>query len=220
MTFALNRGVSFCRVDNRFVVLDLVGDRYFCLEGAAEDAFRRLTDGTSAPPGSRADGERLVALGIVRHCAEAKSITPCLAPPTAASQVVPLGVRITLGNCIAASARLVAAKITLKLFGLDAVIAPLVRIKRRQRRASEARHHLQSIITQFQNLDRWVTPLDQCVPRSVAIMRCCLAAHIDATLVIGVKLRPFAAHCWVQHGDMLLAEQLDTVRLYTPILVV
>ena len=38
-------------------------------------------------------------------------------------------------------------------------------------------------------------------------------------LVLGVKLRPFEAHCWVQYGDLLVSDHLGTVEPFTPILV-
>jgi hypothetical protein len=41
-----------------------------------------------------------------------------------------------------------------------------------------------------------------------------------ADLVIGVKLAPFRAHAWVQWRDLLVNEQADVTRLFTPILVV
>lgn len=37
--------------------------------------------------------------------------------------------------------------------------------------------------------------------------------------VFGVKLEPFAAHCWVQHEALALNDVVEAVRQYTPILV-
>jgi hypothetical protein len=37
--------------------------------------------------------------------------------------------------------------------------------------------------------------------------------------IFGVKLEPFAAHCWVQSGDTVLNDTVEVVRQYTPILV-
>jgi hypothetical protein len=38
--------------------------------------------------------------------------------------------------------------------------------------------------------------------------------------VIGVKLRPFAAHSWVQSGPWLVNDRIDMIRAYTPIMAV
>ena len=42
---------------------------------------------------------------------------------------------------------------------------------------------------------------------------------LPADFVIGVSLHPFAAHSWVQWGTVLVNDQLDAVRHFTPILV-
>ena len=40
------------------------------------------------------------------------------------------------------------------------------------------------------------------------------------TLVIGVKTFPFDAHCWLQHGRLVLTDHTEHTRSYTPLLVV
>jgi hypothetical protein len=35
-----------------------------------------------------------------------------------------------------------------------------------------------------------------------------------------VQTRPFAAHCWVQHGDIVCNDTVEHVSGYTPIMVV
>ena len=46
------------------------------------------------------------------------------------------------------------------------------------------------------------------------------AEGIQPDWVFGVKTEPFDAHCWVQHGDVVLNDAPDRVRQYSPILVV
>jgi hypothetical protein len=38
--------------------------------------------------------------------------------------------------------------------------------------------------------------------------------------VFGVQSRPFAAHCWLQLGGVVLNDTVDHVKRYTPIMVV
>ena len=42
----------------------------------------------------------------------------------------------------------------------------------------------------------------------------------DARLVFGVRLRPFAAHCWAQLDDAAIIEAPEDLRQYTPILAI
>lgn len=65
-----------------------------------------------------------------------------------------------------------------------------------------------------------MTPLDQCLVRSFALALALRRLEITCNLVIGVKVHPFAAHSWVQSGSVLLNDRIDTVRDFTPILVI
>ena len=58
---------------------------------------------------------------------------------------------------------------------------------------------------------------NRCLPRSLAMARRLASLRCDALLVIGVRAQPFAAHAWVQSGDIVLNETPDEVARYTPI---
>ena len=36
--------------------------------------------------------------------------------------------------------------------------------------------------------------------------------------LFGVRTWPFAAHCWLQIGNLVVGDRLERVRFYTPIL--
>lgn len=57
-----------------------------------------------------------------------------------------------------------------------------------------------------------------CLVQSIALMKLLHQRQSSAALVIGVTLEPFRAHCWVQHGDMVLNDEIDVVAPFTPIL--
>lgn len=63
------------------------------------------------------------------------------------------------------------------------------------------------------------SPANRCLPRSMALASCLFRAGHDVSLVMGVRLRPFAAHCWVQHGGRVLNDTPEDVAVFTPILV-
>lgn len=60
---------------------------------------------------------------------------------------------------------------------------------------------------------------DRCLPRSIALALCLARHQCRVHVVLGVKLAPFAAHCWVQSRDEVLNDEMEEVRRYTPILV-
>lgn len=60
----------------------------------------------------------------------------------------------------------------------------------------------------------------QCLPRSLALALCLARCGDRPHLVLGVHLRPFKAHCWVQSGDAVLNDSAEEVLRYQPILII
>jgi hypothetical protein len=44
-------------------------------------------------------------------------------------------------------------------------------------------------------------------------------AGLRPALVFAVRLDPFAAHCWLQHDELVLNDAVDRVGAFTPVLV-
>lgn len=64
------------------------------------------------------------------------------------------------------------------------------------------------------------TAADKCLPRSIALALCLASSGARAQVVIGVKLAPFGAHCWVQQDRQVLSDSVEEVLRYRPILVI
>ena len=56
-----------------------------------------------------------------------------------------------------------------------------------------------------------------CIAASMALMAALAARGANPTLVLGVKLDPFQAHCWVELAGTVLNDAPDHVRPFTPI---
>ena len=61
---------------------------------------------------------------------------------------------------------------------------------------------------------------DECLRDSLTMLRFLAAEQLYPQWVIGVRTRPFGAHSWVQSGHLVLNDLHETVRAYTPILIV
>lgn len=61
---------------------------------------------------------------------------------------------------------------------------------------------------------------DRCLFHALALLNFLSRYEVFPTWVIGVRLRPWAAHSWVQQGSLLLDSNPEHVCEYTPILVV
>jgi transglutaminase-like putative cysteine protease len=60
----------------------------------------------------------------------------------------------------------------------------------------------------------------QCLPRALAANALCRRSGVTTTLVFGVRLAPFAAHCWLQRGSAVIVGDLEQARMFIPILAV
>lgn len=88
------------------------------------------------------------------------------------------------------------------------------------RRASKSRRTPAQNIRAFEHARLLRTAADRCLPRSVALALCLASDGERTNLVIGVKLAPFGAHCWVQSGGEVLNDSVEEVLRYQPILII
>ncbi len=76
---------------------------------------------------------------------------------------------------------------------------------------------LRRLLTVFCRLRVWFyTALDACLFDSLALTAFLRRNRIDARLTLGVTLKPFAAHAWVQVGDRVVDDSVEHVREYSP----
>ncbi|MEO7679089.1 MAG: lasso peptide biosynthesis B2 protein, partial [Sphingomonas sp.] len=113
--------------------------------------------------------------------------------------------------------RLGLAHASLKWRGLSATLASVARRKMRLHTIAEDYTAIARIALAFERCNAIATPLDQCLPRSIAVAHRMIDRNTRPTLVIGVRAQPFAAHCWIECDDLLVNDRYDTVRAFTPI---
>jgi hypothetical protein len=61
---------------------------------------------------------------------------------------------------------------------------------------------------------------DACLFDALSLSEFLAGYGVFPNWVFGVQSRPFAAHCWLQLGGVLLNDTIDRVKRYTPIMVV
>ena len=59
----------------------------------------------------------------------------------------------------------------------------------------------------------------RCLPASLIAARFLRRLGREVEIVFGVRSHPFAAHCWIEAGGVVLDDDLDRVRAFTPIAV-
>lgn len=85
---------------------------------------------------------------------------------------------------------------------------------------STACAQLSALARRYLSARRFVPVKGNCLLDSLALLRLLGPARRGAMLVFGVKLHPFAAHCWVQADDLVLNDRLENVASFSPVRVI
>lgn len=214
--FSCRPGLSFCLIGDRALFLDVLGDRYFCLPRPIERSFVAMVSGNA--PASEALDALLASQVLVPSSTDAPP-RPCVAIPNNGSSYLdaPLG-RASASEVVRALVRLVGVRRALRQRGFGEVLAAFERHKMKMRMRS-ARTDVGTVAQAFVRTGYVMAAHDQCLLRSLAIAEHMVRAGLGADLVIGVKLEPFKAHCWVQYDGAVVNDRWDVIRDFTPILV-
>ncbi|WP_183618935.1 lasso peptide biosynthesis B2 protein [Novosphingobium fluoreni] len=209
--------MSYCRVDETAVFLDVRRNRYSALPWAAAKPIvhhdpgatpSRLTqrmeawgwfDDPSAKPRPRQpDPVALEELGpdfrnghtSPRLLAQSLWLLGCLRVQLAARRLEQVLTQVSIRN----------SAITDSISFEPDVLAPT--------------------LAAFRTIERYALRNDTCLLRSLALQAALAKQSLASSLVIGVKLHPFEAHCWLQHGTTLLNDTVERIGLFVPIRVV
>jgi len=222
MTLQLRADTYFCIANHRVALLDLKADRYFCLPLTADIAFQKLASGQHMDGADLEALEPFVRNGLLQDGPD--GVTEPRRPPLVAPISSAVDAVSSHGGILpmveAVAIRLRASK-SLKRRSLHAVITDIR--QRKATSASETRLSYDMIgpsLAAFLQTRRLMPTHDRCLPWSIAMADYLSRRRCFPDLVIGVKMKPFAAHAWVQLEGRVLSDRLDEVLPYTPILVV
>mgnify|MGYP002403419543 CR=1 FL=1 len=221
MGYRLRAGVHFCDVGGRLVFLDLGQDRYFCLSDRAEAEFRRAALGAGEEPAGDRAVSRLVATGLLVETPHANAPLACPSLPTPTASALDLRTgEVRASEVACALAAVLRARVALHVRGLARVLRSIERRGDDAHNVDAPTDGIAAVAAMFERTAAWTRSHDQCLPRSIAVARRLRSLGLHANLVIGVQLRPFAAHCWVQAGEQVVNDRIDQVRPFQPILVI
>lgn len=222
MLFTLRNGVSFCRVDGRLLFLDVIADRYFCLSAPAEKCFLGLVEAGGRVADREDALDALISRGLLVEAPTPVPLRPCTLPPLPEESVLdqPLP-RGSLRQAVGALGRLTAVQLRLKIAGLARTLSSISVMKAR---LEPVRGNPDMLLCRtmagFGRATGVATILDNCLGQSIAIAHAMLARGLRPDVVLGVRLGPFNAHCWVQYENRLVNDRFDMVRTFTPILLI
>lgn len=223
MGYTLRAGVSFCTAGDRSVFLDLQQDRYFCLGTQAEAAFAKLIAGGALSACDQQSLQPLLRSGALQYCQSDVAPQACRSPLAASSSILDsIGQHPDIHRLPGVFYALVSAKRDLRIRPLSEVVKDVADRKTAadDRSSKHSLDAIEAVAATFRWFGLIRSQHDQCLWRSVAMARYLLRLGYRPDLIFGVGDRPFGAHCWVQHGEIVLNDWLDNIRPFTPILVV
>ena len=194
------------------IFLDLAGDRYFRLTSQKNAAFR------SRLSGSVAGRNALIAAGLDAR-ADAAPVTMPILPVTTRHRP---HVRASFNPACLVRTIICQRRIErhLKSRGLAAVLEDLhMKLHSSALAPVTDQARALQIVAAFDHARLVRSAVDRCLPRSIALAQMLTKAGYRSQVIVGVKLQPFAAHCWVQSGGMMLNESPEEAARYTPILI-
>ncbi|WP_454798428.1 lasso peptide biosynthesis B2 protein [Novosphingobium lindaniclasticum] len=220
MYYRLRAGLHFCVLGDRVYFLDAVTGRYFAAAGHCASSLLQLAEAGGWCEDASVDIELLVARGLLEPAEEGEAFSPALHidPPLGFASFA--GKSFSwFGTARAAYEQLRARRMTARST-FAAILAEIAGSRSIGIGGSrKTRCSLEELAGFHQQAGLILGRADLCLPRSLALLLAAYAEGFRPRFVIGVRNHPFAAHCWVQAGGTVLNDNIDHVRLFTPILV-
>lgn len=220
--------VHFCQRGDACVFLDLRQDDYTLVNGPAAAALRALSSQTNdkQPTGSFSeDLSELLKGGLLITQPDTGKV---VAPTRIEIAVEHLVDRETLrdhpvsfGHIMNFFAACATARASLRWRNIEATVMSVA--NRKARHASDSAFdpaRAQQLTAAFLKLRGFFPANYLCLFDSLALLNFLASYGVYATWVFGVRLEPFAAHCWVQYRHYALNEEVEEAANYTPIMAI
>lgn len=214
---ALQPHVGFALVEERPIFLDIRRDRYFGLDRDAEEGFLAAHRSNGALDVEDELAARLLATGLFTSDARPR-------PADAAAIRRPErglsggGSRLRPTDLASTWLLIGRARRQLRKQPLERVIDQ--RRMRGRPTSDWSPDEVEAFCARFSRARSLVPIGPTCLQDSLALRDWLDSRRASAAIVFGVKLDPFAAHCWVQSDNIVLNDAPDKVREFTPIFVV
>jgi hypothetical protein len=211
--------IHYCEIGGQRVFLDLVGDRYFSLPPAADIAFAALRSGAVDPVKCADQVTFLQRAGVLIAAPAGRPIVRTCHPRPIRSLVERADSRVGPSLPIFLETwRLVSgARHAVRRRQLPAYLRGLRR--RRPAKQDVTAPFLLDALARFRAARRFLPIAPNCLYDSLGLCRFLQKRGVAVDLVIGAKLLPFGAHCWLQDGHDVINDSLASARDFEPIFV-
>ena len=222
----LPNNVFFCYRGDAVVFLDLERDDYTFVGAEGAAALRGLSalDSSLMTTEQRAALNELLEGGLLTTDRSAgRAIAPtlaALATQPLLDDEAPASVRASVGHvwnfCVAST--LAAAR--LRWGHLHRTIARVQRRKARHASRACDIDRSRELVAIFRRLRSLFPRRYLCLYDSLALIEFLARYEIHPSWTFGVRLEPWAAHCWVQEAGYAFNEDIEEASGYTPVMVI
>jgi hypothetical protein len=209
--------VSYCRIGELAVFLDVRRDRYRAMAWDSAQPFINTSEASMPTQVAR----KARALGWLDEA----SCTIAQAPPECAplEELAPdVMARTPPPRWVAEALWLLGkTKVHLAMRSLERNLAEVSRRNAATALAAEGDSSaIPPILAAFRMAERYALASNTCLLRSLALQAALVRRGVATSVVFGVKLHPFEAHCWVQRGPTLLNDTAERTGMFVPIRIV
>ena len=198
-------GLAWCLVDRQLIFLDVAADRYFRLPDARNQELVEQIETKARPPWQQPSS-------LLRPDDWASPRQGIMHARNGGFQLARVARAIWVQRRIEAR---------LRKTSLHQVLNDVRRlVEHRTTPAHQLSEAGRATLRAFEQARLLRTAADRCLPRSLAVATCLAASGDHSRVVLAVRSLPFGAHCWAQHGDLVINDSLEEVSRFQPILVV
>ena len=224
MAWGLRDDIRFCVIGSRVVFMDMSSERYFGLPASLDYAFQKLLDPAPLSASEEMALRPLIDRGLlVPDGRGAQPTKPICAPDAALDLIHSLPERASPSAVALALWSETVIVFASRRLSLRAIEAKLHKWRGRRADGCDQQDAMPQsyleLAAAFERTALLFHPADRCLTKALAFVLACRSRGLYPSLVFGVRTSPFAAHCWVQHETLILNDELERVRIFTPILV-
>ncbi|MDH5823903.1 lasso peptide biosynthesis B2 protein [Luteimonas sp. RD2P54] len=226
MAVCLREHLYYCQAGGRVVLMDLERDSYFLLARDLESIFLAHAAGHET---QQVDRQRLAALDLLPNAAcERQLAVDCSVPPPARSATEEPASPGQIRAAVVIEVAWIVLS-TKRRLATENIATVIDRYRLPPRRAAEPLTFGNTTADDKRLIDaahdyaaarRFVPAKPSCLLDTLALRTFLARRRLTASIVFGVSPAPFAAHAWLQSGDLVLNETVSYARMHTPILVV
>lgn len=219
--------VHFCRRGEALVFLDVRHNDYFLVNGRSGAAVLKLLadPGQGAKPEVASALAELVEGGLLtkdrNNGRELQTTKVELALQSLLDEEWPVDSRLRFRHVVAFILSCAIAAYRLRFSRIEAIVTAVARRKHESACTSiDDVASTRRLTAVFMRLRAFFPRNYVCLYDSLALIEFLARYDIHPNWVFGIALEPWAAHCWVQHGQFVFNEGVEEAARFTPVMAI